>query len=149
MTQYLKGTRDKGTIFYPDKSLGLEVFIDADFAGNWDKMEAPFDHDMARSRYGYIIRYAGCPIVWKSQLASEITLSTMESEYTGLSYSLCEAIPVMELLKEMKGLGFDVASPEAQIHCRVFKDNSGCIEIAKNPKYCPCTKHLNCKLHHF
>jgi hypothetical protein len=58
-------------------------------------------------------------------------------------------IPVMELLKEIKGLGFDVTSPEAQIHCRVFEDNSGCIDITKNPKYHPSTKHLNCKLHYF
>jgi hypothetical protein len=112
-------------------------------------MEAPFDHDTARSRYSYIIQCAGCLIVWKSQLASKVALSTMESKYTGLSYSLHEAIPVMELLKEMKGLGFDIASPEAQIHCRVFKNNSGCIKIAKDPKYHPHTKHLNCKLHHF
>jgi hypothetical protein len=80
-------------------------------------MEAPFDCDMARSRYDYIIWYAGYLIVWKSQLVSEITLSTMESEYTGLSYSLHKAIPVMELLKEMKEFRFDIASPEAQIHC--------------------------------
>ena len=30
--------------------------------------EAPNDRDTARSRHGYMITYAGYPIVWKSQL---------------------------------------------------------------------------------
>jgi len=35
------------------------------------------------------------------------------------------------------------------IHCRVFEDNSGALEIAKVPKMCPRTKHINVKFHHF
>jgi hypothetical protein len=35
------------------------------------------------------------------------------------------------------------------MHCRVFEDNSGALEIAKIHKYRPRTKHLNVKLHHF
>ena len=146
--RYLKGTRDKGMIFSPDLDKGLEVFVDADFAGNWNKDEASSDRDTARSRHGYIIRYAGCPIVWKSQLQTEIALSLTESEYTGLSYALREAIPIMELLKEIQSLGTKVATT-AEIHCKVFEDNSGALEMAKIHKYRPHTKHLNVKLHHF
>ena len=91
----------------------------------------------------------GCPIVWKSQLQTEITLSSTESEYTGLSYALRETIPMMELLKEMKSIGLLVTPPNADIHCQVFEDNSGAIEMAQVHKYCPRTKHLNVKLHHF
>ena len=75
---YLKGTRDKGMIYDPDLSTGLEVFMDADFAGNWNR-EDSLNRDTARSRHGYIICYAGCPIVWKSQLQGEIALSSTES----------------------------------------------------------------------
>ena len=149
LARYLKGTRDKGTIFRPDSKRGLEVFVDADFAGNWDKNEAGSDPDTARSRHGYIIMYAGCPIIWKSQLQMEIALSSTESEYTGLSYALWEAIPIMDLLDEMSERGFKVSGTKAKMHCKVFEDNSGALEIAKNPKYRPRTKHLNVKLHHF
>ena len=85
----------------------------------------------------------------KSQLQTEIALSSTESEYTGLSYALREAIPLMELLKEMKRHGFPVTADGAEMHCRVFEDNSGALEIARIPKYRPRTKHLNCRLHHF
>jgi hypothetical protein len=108
--RYLKGTRDKGTILCPVKDKDMvEIYVDADFAGNWDSNET-WDRDTARSRHGYIISYAGCPIIWKSQLQTEIAKSSTESEYTGLSYALRDAIPMMELLKGMKTLGFPIRS---------------------------------------
>ena len=97
----------------------------------------------------YIIMYAGCPLVWKSQLQTKIALSSTESEYTGLSYALQEAIPIMELLKEMRGHGFEVLDPHPRVHCKVFEDNSGALEIATVHKWRPRTKHLATKLHHF
>ena len=126
----------------------LEVYVDADFAGNWDPKEYT-DRDTARSRHGYVIMYAGCPIMYKSQLQNECALSSTESEYTGLSYALRDAIPIMNLLKEMKAVGMPVRSSKAKVHCKVFEDNSGALEIAKIAKYRPRTKHLNCRLHHF
>ena len=41
--RYLIGTQDKGMIFMPDSSQGLEVYVDADFSGNWNQDEAPHD----------------------------------------------------------------------------------------------------------
>ena len=147
--RYLKATRDKGTIMRPIPGKDLEVFVDASFCGDWDPKEAALDRDTARSRHGYIIKYAGCPLLWKSQLQTEIALSTTESEYTGLSYALRDAIPVMELLKEMKSYVYPIVTSQARVHCRVFEDNSGALEMAKVHKYRPRTKHMNVKLHHF
>ena len=146
--KYLVGTKDKGLILKPDRSKGLEVFVDADFCGNWSKEESD-DRDTARSRYGYVIKYMGCPLVYKSQLSQEIALSTTESEYMGLSQALREAIPIMELLKELKEAGFPVGSNVPEVKCKVFEDNSGALEIAKEHKYRPRTKHINVKYHHF
>lgn len=146
--RYLKGTRDKGTILRPSKDKNLEVWVDAGFAGDWDKKEA-LDPDTARSRFGYIITYAGCPIIWKSQLMTEIALSSTEAEYTGLSYALREAIPVMNLLREMKTNGVPIRDWKPSVKCKVFEDNSGALEMANVHKYRPRTKHLNCRLHHF
>eukprot|EP00980_Cylindrotheca_fusiformis_P011699 scaffold2782_cov88-Cylindrotheca_fusiformis.AAC.2 len=133
LARYLKGTKHKGTILRPVQDRGLEVYVDADFAGNWVPKEY-MDRDTARSRHGYYIMYAGCPILWKSQLQTEIALSSTESEYTGLSYGLRDAIPIMNLFKEMKEMGLPVTSSKAQVHCKVFEDNSGALEIAKVTK---------------
>lgn len=93
--------------------------------------------------------YAGIPIIHKSQLQTEIALSTTESEYTGLNYALRETIPLMELLKEMKEHGIPVLDHRPKVHYRVFEDNGGALEIASVHKWRPRIKHLCTKLHHF
>ena len=146
--RYLKGTRDKGLIIRADPSKNLQMFVDANFAGNWDLKESD-ERDTARSRHGYVIKYRGCPVTWKSQLQTEICLLSTESEYTGLSYALREAIPIMQTLKEMKHMGLPIDRTSSKVYCTVFEDNSGAVEMANHHKYCPCTKHLNVKMHHF
>jgi hypothetical protein len=56
-------------LFNSTEDRQLEVFVDADFAGNWDPDETD-DRDTARSRHRYLIYHTGCPIFWKSQLPS-------------------------------------------------------------------------------
>ena len=58
------------------------MWVDADCADNWNRSESE-DRDTTRSRYGYVIMYEGCPILHKSQMQTEIALSSTESEYTG------------------------------------------------------------------
>jgi hypothetical protein len=103
--RYLKATRNKGTILKPHKGKGLELYVDADFSGNWDPKES-WDRDTARSRHGYIVKYENCPLLWKSQLQTEITFSSTESEYTGMLIGLREVIPLIKLLREMKERNF-------------------------------------------
>ncbi len=144
--QYLKETRDKGTILRPVEGQDMEVYADADFSVNWDPKETK-DVDTARSRHGYIILYAGCPVLWKSQMQTEIALSSTKSEYVGLSYALRDAIPIMELLKELKRFKFPIRTSHTKVHCKVFEDNSGAVEIATTHKFRPRTKHINVKYH--
>ena len=149
LCRYLCGTKDKGLILKPDKSASFEVYVDSDFAGNYVPEEAQDDINTARSRYGYIVTYRGCPITWASKMQTEVALSSTESEFIALSHTLRNTIPLMELLKELeqKNIGFPPTKPG--IHCEVFEDNSGAIEIAKVPKMRPRTKHINVKYHHF
>ena len=68
IAMYLKGTRTLGLKFKPDPTKGFEDYCDADFSGNWFRADAPFDPGTAKSRAGWIIYYAGCPIIWASRL---------------------------------------------------------------------------------
>ena len=147
LARYLKGTRTYGMILRPDPTKGLELFVDADFAGNWDPDETD-DVDTARSRHGFCVKYANCIIHWKSQLQREIALSSTESEYTGLSYAIRDTIPIINLLDELTSR-HKLPHANPTLHLRVYEDNSGAIEIATNHKYRPRTKHLNNRIHHF
>jgi hypothetical protein len=85
--RYLKEPYDKGLILKLDGVSGLEVYVDTDFVGNWDPQDM-LSRDSTRSRHGYIVKFNNCPILWKSQMATEIALLSTESEYTGASVAL-------------------------------------------------------------
>jgi hypothetical protein len=146
--RYLIATRDKGLIFNP-KDQSFDCHVDADFAGAWDKEEALEDPDTARSRSGFIISYANCPIIWTSKLQTTIALSSTEAEYVSLSLALRDVIPLMGLVKEMQAFGFDCHATAPKVHCRAFEDNSGALEMATVHKSRPRTKHINVGFHHF
>ena len=44
-------------IFKPDKTKGVECYVDADFAGNWNSEDSQ-DPTSVYSRTGYVIKYA-------------------------------------------------------------------------------------------
>ena len=147
--RYLVGTRNKGYYMQPDYNLGFEVYADADFAGTWNKDTAENDPATAQSRAGYLIRLAGCPILWASRLMREICLSTTEAEYCCLSEALRQVIPLMNIITELhdRKLLKDELLPV--IKCTAFEDNSGALELARAPRMRPRTKHINIKYHHF
>jgi hypothetical protein len=107
------------------------------------------DPSTAKSRSGYVILYAGCPIAWTSKLQTIIALSSCEAEYVALSESLRDTIPLMNLINEFKQHGFEVINKEPRVYCKAFEDNSGALELARLPKMRPRTKHINVRFHHF
>ena len=149
LVRYLKRTRDLGLKFKPDSTYGFECYCDADFSGNWLKFLAHLDPSTAKSRSGWVIFYAKCPIIWASKLQTQVALSTTEAEYIAMSMALRDVIPVMELLREMRELGHPVICTEPTVYCKVFEDNSGALELARMPKLRPRTKHINVCYHHF
>ena len=106
------------------------MYFDANFAGAWHKGAPEDDQSAARSRYGYIIMYAGMPLCWVSKLQTEIALSSIESEYIGISEATRQVIPIIELLQELKEAGFNIGNTTPTIRCKVFEDNSGEMEMA-------------------
>jgi hypothetical protein len=146
---YLKKTHDLGLKFKPNPEKGFQCYCDANFSGNWNEAFAPVDPSTAKSPSSWIIFYAGCPISWASKLQLQIALSTTEAEYIPMSQSLCDVIPVMNLLQEMREQDYQVICTEPHVYCKVFEDNSGALELARLPKLRPRTKHINVCYHHF
>jgi hypothetical protein len=99
---YLKKTCELGICFKPDPKKGFECYCDADFSGLWNKAFAPVNPSTSKSQGGWIIFYAGWPISWASKLQSQVALSTTEAKYVAMSQSLCDVIPIMGLLQEMR-----------------------------------------------
>ena len=147
IVRYLKGTRDKGIILKPDPDDGIKCYVDADFAGSY--CDQTRDEPMSVfSRTGYVLFYFGCPVLWVSKMQSEISLSTVEAEYIALSQSMRDIIPFVDQINEMDEI-FGKLSPKPTVHCTLFEDNNGALELATAPRYRPRTKHIAVKYHHF
>ena len=81
-------------------------------------------------------------------MQTEIALSTSKAEYIALSQSMRDLIPIRSILEELTTiLGLQIETPIT--HSTVFEDNNGVLEVAKEPKYRPRTKHIAIKYHHF
>ena len=118
--KYLKGSTDQGMIFTPDWDRGIQLYVDADFAGGWKKGDEE-DPGSVLSRTGFVIMFAGCPIVWASRLQTEICLSTTEAEYVALSTAMRELIPFQNLLNELSLtdiMTYNNSTPK--INCTIF-----------------------------
>ena len=137
----------QGILFRPDKTKSIDTYVDASFAGEWNTTWSD-EPSSVMSRTGYVILYANCPIIWSSKLQSEIALSTTESEYIALSQSLRDVIPLIGLLNELQPV-LSFTSDMPTVHCTIFEDNKGCIDLVNIPKIRPRTKHIALKYHHF
>jgi hypothetical protein len=150
--RYLKGTSSKGIILQPINlsQLNIDVYVDAAFACGWNS-ECGTNPDSVKSRTGYIIEVAGCPVLWVSKLQSTIATSTMESEYTALSMALRAAIPLIAVTKAVaNGLAFTrerILTFKATVH----EDNQGAIILAnlEPGRHTPRSKFYALRLHWF
>ena len=57
-------------------------------------------------------------------------------------------MPLMGLIEEVSEV-FNIAMNKPIMHCKVFEDNNGALELAKAPKIRPRTKHIAIKYDHF
>jgi hypothetical protein len=145
--RYLKGTRDKGYILKPNGSDTIDCYVDADFAGAWT-LSTSEDPSSVKSRSGYVITFAGCPILWSSKMQSEIALSTTEAEYISLSTSLRDLIPMRTIIQELSSI-CQISIASANTYSTVFEDNKGCVDLIAAPTMRPRTRHIAIKYHHF
>ena len=148
IVRYLSRTWDKGTIVSPTNSLKLDCYVDADFAGLYNS-DPDSSITSAKSRLGFIISLGGVPLVWRSQLQTEIALSTMESEYSALSLSLRTLLPIRSLLREITDVLGTGGQIRAAIEASVFEDNNGAYLLATQQRITRRTRYYLTKYHHF
>ncbi|KAH9717292.1 retrovirus-related pol polyprotein from transposon RE1 [Citrus sinensis] len=129
--RYLKLTPGKGLMFRKNNKREIDVYTDADHAGNiMDR----------RSTSGYCSYVWGNLVTWRSKKQSVVSRSSAESEFRSLAMGICEGIWIHRLLRE---LGIINKQP-----IRLFCDNQAAISIAKNPVHHDKMKHVEID-HHF
>ena len=145
--RYLQHTKHDGLILRPTKQLELTLYTDADFAGHYGtSTEDPQDPITAKSRAGYIITFAGCPIVFVSKLMNEVCLSTLEAEFVAYSTGMRCLLPLKEVLSHfVKHFDCSVKDVSYVLNTDAFIDNDGALQLAKTKRLTPRTRYMAAK----
>jgi len=134
--QYVKGSVDKGLVYNKSASGILQGFSDADWAG---------DYETRRSTTGFMFIFGGAAVSWASKLQKTVAQSTIEAEYTTLCEASKEAVWLDELIQRFTMLVKQSDNLVGPVNIKV--NNSGCIDIAKNPVEHKRTKHIDIRYH--
>ena len=142
--RYLKETRGKGMIITPSENiLSIEAFPDADFGGLYGH-ERGDDPACVKSRTGFVILAANCPILWKSQLQSKTALSTMEAEISALAHCCKELFPLIDLAKSLSQ-HFGLDPVKSTMNVTIHEDNAAALILGNTipPGYTPRSKFFH------
>ena len=127
--RYLRG-HQRGLRFDGNKSLRLEGWCDADFAG---------DVDQCRSRTGYCMYLAGAPVSWRSRLQRLSARSTAEAEYIAAADATRDIMWLRGILEE---LGHGQEGPTV-----LHEDNRCAIIWSKDCIVNENNKHIRIRYH--
>jgi hypothetical protein len=151
---YLKHTKDKGTyhdqsIYQEANCLKSECFVNADFAGLY-KQDPGKSPSSTKSCSRYVIHLAGNPLIWKSKLQTEVSLSTLESEYSEISQAMRQLLSIRLLIIKLLSVLDPQESLGSSIGCTVFEDNNGVLALATNHQLTARRRYFHVKKwHHF
>lgn len=130
--KYLYLTRDLKLTFCKSTNADLlDCYVDSDFAG---------DIVSRKSTTGYVIRFYGNSIYWKSKKQNCVTKSSSFAEYVSLSEAVTEIIFITSLIQ-------DVFQKECK-PVKIYEDNSGALAIAKYGNFTKNSKHIEVHYHY-
>ena len=144
--RYLKATRTKGLILNPSDELNIDSYPDADFAGIYGHEESS-DPACAKSRTGFVINVANCPVLWVSKLQQQTALSTIEAEINALANSCRELFPIIDLVQEVGEVVGLPTEDLTTINVSIHEDNAGALVLAETipPQFTPRSKYYAIK----
>jgi hypothetical protein len=130
--RYLKGTLHNGLVLAPSDNFKIDCYPDADFKGLWGRDKSQDPH-CVKSRTGYVICFADCPVLWKSKLQTEIALSTIGG-ICCISTSCRDHFPLINITSKICAK-FDIGdchfNSAAQLHIKIHEDNVGALALGK------------------
>jgi hypothetical protein len=98
-----------------------------------------------------MIYIADCPVLWTSKMQGDIATCTIEAEYTALSMSMRDVLPIKQVLMEIyNSIGLSKGQ-EVTFKTTARKDNNGALWLAtmEPGKSMPRSKHYAVKMHWF
>ncbi|XP_074290212.1 uncharacterized protein LOC141616943 [Silene latifolia] len=130
VVRFLKTNPGQGLLFRSNNDLSLHAYCYASYTS------CPTTR---RSISAYLVFLGSVPISWKTKKQQTVSLSSAESEYRAMAFTLCE-------LKWLKGLlqflGISHNQP-----IELFSDSQSALHITRNPVFHERNKHIEVDCH--
>ncbi|SOV07343.1 uncharacterized protein UDID_19927 [Ustilago sp. UG-2017a] len=129
--RYLESTKEVGLVYRANESQEpLVAHSDANWAS-----DATIQR---RSTSGSVVLVYGNPVAWKSVTQKCVSLSAVEAEFIAATEATREVLFLKQLLCS---IGIATGTPT------VYLDNTGCIQVSKDPAQHWKLKHIDTKYH--
>ncbi|SOV05223.1 uncharacterized protein UDID_17870 [Ustilago sp. UG-2017a] len=129
--RYLESTKEVGLVYRANESQEpLVAHSDANWAS-----DATIQR---RSTSGSVVLVYGNPVAWKSATQKCVSLSAVEAEFIAATEATREVLFLKQLLCS---IGIATGTPT------VYSDNTGCIQVSKDPAQHWKLKHIDTKYH--
>ncbi|KAJ1603993.1 hypothetical protein NDA14_003418 [Ustilago hordei] len=128
---YLESTRQVGLVY---RVSGSQEPLVAHSDANWAS-DATIQR---RSTSGSVALVYGNPVAWKSATQKCVSLSAVEAEFIAATEATHEVLFLKQLLRS---IGIATGTPT------VYSDNTGCIQVSKDPAQHWKLKHIDTKYH--
>ncbi|SOV08162.1 uncharacterized protein UDID_17307 [Ustilago sp. UG-2017a] len=129
--RYLESTKEVGLVYRANESQEpLVAHSDANWAS-----DATIQR---RSTSGSVVLVYGNPVAWKSATQKCVSLSAVEAEFIAATEATREVLFLKQLLHS---IGIATGTPT------VYSDNTGCIQVSKDPAQHWKLKHIDTKYH--
>ena len=149
ITHHVKDSLNEGINLKPNlNNLVLHCHVDAEYARAWNLNDSK-EPSGVKLLTGFILTFAGTPILWKSKPWDCIALSTMEAEYIALSTAMRSLIHVHALLLDISLKCNLTYGNKISTMSAVFEDNCAAKILATTdpPRLMPCSESLAVKYH--
>ncbi len=80
---------------------------------------------------GFLITVSECPIVWVSELQSEIVISSMEAKIIALEDCCCELFPIVDVITKLGNVMGLETKDLVSMHVSIHEDNAGTLVLAE------------------
>ena len=129
LISYLGTTKDLWLVFGGKDSVDPVGYCDADWASQ------PGRHSIS----GYSFHLGVGAITWSSKKQNLVALSSTEAEYIAQNHAVREALWLRRFIAEINN--------RDPITIVLHSDNTGAIDMAKDPKFHSRTKHIDIRYH--
>ena len=118
-------------VFNSPNKIVVDYYVDVGFSLLWGH-DNPQDPIFNKGRNGFVVKFSNCPILWVSNLQTNLGIYTFRSGYVSLSCSVRDLLPLKSIINEIiDNFGIDIYKLRFVSSSTIYENNNVNIVLKK------------------